>query len=269
MYEAVTDYSTVGANPLAFTRYYNSMSPAPLAGTLGPNWRSNYDRSLHIPTSSAVIAERSDGQQVGFALVGSTWTPDTDVDMTLTKSGSTYTLTDHGDTVETYTASGTVGTLNSITLPNGYTQTLTYSSGLLSSVTDSYSRTLSFTYTSGILTGLSTPDSATLTYGYTTTAGLQLLTSVTYNTSPSTSQTYVYGNSSFPFALTGITDENGNSFASYTYDTKGRCTMSEHAGGADEIQVTYTSATSVKVTGPLGEQDTYTLAVKQGTYKTT
>ena len=123
-------------------------------------------------------------------LVSGTWTPDTDVDMTLTNSGSTYTLTDHDDTIETYTVSGGDGTLNSIALPNGYTQTLNYTGGVLNSVSDSYSRSLSFTYTGSVLTGVSTPDSATLTYGYTTTAQ-NLLTSVTYNTSPSTSQTYV------------------------------------------------------------------------------
>ncbi len=100
--------------------------------------------------------------------------------------------------------------LSTIAWPNGYTQTFNYTSGVLTSVSDSYSRSLSFTYTSGVLTGVTTPDSATLTYGYTTTAGQSLLTSVTYNTSPSTSQTYVYGNTSYPFMLTGITDENGN-----------------------------------------------------------
>ena len=67
---------------------------------------------------------------------------------------------------------------------------MTYTSGVLTSVSDSYSRTLSFTYTSGVLTGVSTPDSATLTYGYTTVSSQNLLTSVTYNTSPSTSQIY-------------------------------------------------------------------------------
>ncbi len=43
--------------------------------------------------------------------------------------------------------------------------------------------------------------------------------------------------------LTGITDENGNSYASWTYDGFGRCTMSEHAGGADEVQVSYNDST--------------------------
>jgi len=270
MYEEVTDYSTVGQNRLAFTRYYNSMAtPDTMATTLGRNWRSNYDRYLRIISGTEVDVERPDGQVISFVLVSSVWTPDSDVDMTLTNSGSTWTLTDHGDTVETYSASGSLGTLTSIALPNGYTQTLTYLSGVLTSVSDSYSRSLSFTYTSRVLTGVSTPDSATLSYGYTTVGSQNVLTSVTYNTSPSTSQTYNYANSSYPFALTSITDENGNTYASYSYDSYGRCTMSEHAGGADETQVTYTSPTSVTITGPLGEQDTYTLAAKQGVYKVT
>jgi RHS repeat-associated protein len=270
MFEQVTDYTTVGQNKLAFIRYYNSMAtPDTLATALGRNWRSNYDRYLRIVSSTEVDAERSDGQVVAFILVGSTWTPDTDVDMTLTNAGSTWTLTDHDDTVETYTAPGATGTLNTIALPNGYTQTLNYTSGVLTSVSDSYSRSLSFTYTGGLLTGVTTPDSATLTYGYTATAGQNLLTSVTYNTSPSTSQTYSYTQASYPFALTGITDENGNSYASWSYDTLGRCTQSAHAGGADQVSVTYNSATNVTVTNPLGEQETYHLTNVQGVSKVT
>ena len=269
MFDQVTDYTTVGQNKLAFIRYYNSMQmPGTLAKTLGVNWRSNFDRYLRIISATEVDAERPDGQVVSFVLTSGIWTPDTDVDMTLTKSGSTYTLTGHDDTIETYTASGAVGTLNTIALPNGYTQTLNYTSGVLTSVSDSYSRSLSFTYTSGVLTGVSTPDSATLTYGYTTTAGQNLLTSITYNTSPSTSQTYVYGNASYPFMLTGITDENGNSYASWSYDAKGRATMSELAGGANEVQVSYDDTTGNRtVTNPLGEQETYQFTYVQGVPK--
>jgi RHS repeat-associated protein len=270
VYEQVTDYTTVGTNPLAFIRYYNSMASGNTpAKELGRNWRSNYDRHLRNVSATEADAERPDGKVVSFVLVSGTWTPDSDVDMTLTNSGGTYTLTDHGDTVETYTVSGGTGTLNSIAYPNGYTQTLNYTSSVLTSVSDSYSRSLSFTYTSGRITGVTTPDSATLTYGYTATAGDNLLTSVTYNTSPSTSQTYVYGNSSYPFALTGITDENGNSFASWSYDTNGRATDSQHAGGAGELQVTYPTSTTRVVTNALGEQETYTFAADHGVMKAT
>jgi RHS repeat-associated protein len=270
MYESVTDYSTVGTNKLAFIRSYNSMSWQHnlYASALGPNWRHNYDRYLRSVSSSLLQAERPDGRVINFKLVSSVWTPDKDVDFKLTNSGSTYTLTDPDDTVETYTLSSGKGTLNSIAYANGYTQTLTYTSGNLTSVSDSYSRTLTLSYTSGKLTGVSTPDSATLTYGYTTTKGQNLLTSITYNTSPSTSQTYVYGNSEYPFALTSITDENGNTNAQWTYDGTGRCTDTKLAGGASEIQISYDDVTGNRtVTGPLGESLTYKFTTSQGVKK--
>ena len=183
---------------------------------LGPNWRSNYDRYLRAVSASLVAAERPDGSVINFKLVSSVWTPDTDADFKLTNSGTTYTLTDPDDTIETYTVASGKGTLSSIPYRNGYTQTLTYTSGKLTSVSDSYSRTLTLSYTGSDLTGVSTPDSTTLTYGYTSTAGSDLLTSVTYTTSPSTSQTYAYANTigNVPYALTSITDKNSNTYAS-------------------------------------------------------
>ncbi len=64
MYEWKQDYSTVGQNPLFFTRYYNSMAmPDTYAVALGSNWRHNFDRYLHIINPSAIygaIAERAD-----------------------------------------------------------------------------------------------------------------------------------------------------------------------------------------------------------------
>lgn len=125
MFERADDYRTFGPNPLAFTRYYNSLTAsATLAASLGKNWRSNYDRYLDISASS-VIAERADGMQATFTSNNGTWTTDTDIDLTLTNSGSTWVLTDHNDTVETYTAvSPSEGLLQTIQTRNGYTQTL-------------------------------------------------------------------------------------------------------------------------------------------------
>ena len=103
MFEQIADYQTTGANPLAFTRYYNSMAaPNTFATSLGTNWRSNYDRYLRIVSASSVIAERPDGQQVTFTSTNSAWTTDTDLDLKLTSSGSTWTLTDSNDTIETF-----------------------------------------------------------------------------------------------------------------------------------------------------------------------
>ena len=67
---------------------------------------------------------------------------------------------------------------------------------------------------------MTTPDGLVLTYGYYSASGRpDLLTSVSYSTTPSTSQSYLYENTALPFALTGITDEDGNRYATWTYDS--------------------------------------------------
>lgn len=260
-FESVTDYTTAGQNPLVFVRYYNSLgaSYAPLGtanysgligyvaapfATLGTGWRSNYEQNLTIVNSGstpvAVAAQRASGQVIKFVWTGSVWQGDSDISVTLSQSGSTWTLTDTDDTVETYTnVNSTYALMTAIQARNGYTKTLIYNGGsgviangnnMLTSVVDSYSRTLSFTYQNGLLNTVTTPDGLVLTYGY-NSSGLNpgvtdRLALVSYSTSPVTSQTYLYENTSFPFALTGIIDENGNRFATWVYDLSSRATSS-------------------------------------------
>ncbi len=261
-----TDYTTSGMNQLVFARTYNSFQPnLTYAVSMGTQWRTNYDRYLQMVSSSEVIAERPNGDQITFTLSGSTWSAGTDVDMTLTSSGSTWTLTGHDDSVETYTVSGSEGTLTSIAQRNGYTQSLTYNgSGQLTTVTDSYSRSLGLSYTGTLLTQVTTPDSLVLTYGY-NGAGT-LLTSVSYNTSPTTSQTYVYADASFPNYMTSITDEDGNTYKTFTYDTYGRATGNQMAGTSSALTMTYDDGNATRTeTNPLGQEHTYYTAVVAGT----
>jgi RHS repeat-associated protein len=279
MYYSDQDYSTVGQNPLSFTRYYNSMAvPDTYAVALGSNWRHNFDRYLHIINPSAIygaVAERETGQYVSFSSSSGTYTSDTDLDYSLARSGSgpawTWTLTAPDDTVETYSQSGSEATLSTIKRRNGYTQTMHYTSGRLSSVSDTYGRTVSMSYTSGLLTGLTTPDSLNLTYGYVGfSSGGHLLSTVAYNTSPATHQTYAYSNVNYPAALTGITDENGHSYSSWTYDSSGRMATSQLSGGVNFTSVSYFDTSGDrKVTGPLGITETYKFSPLQGVPKVT
>jgi len=272
VFDQVTDYETVGPNKLSLIRYYNSMSPpgSTSATSMGTNWRTNYDRYLHV-YSAGVVAERPDGQQIGFTSSSGTYTPDTDVDLALANpSGSTWTLTDHDDTVETYTVSSGLGTLNSIKKRGGYLQAIGYSSSQISYVSDSYSRTLGFSYTGGLITGVTTPDSLTLSYGYVAfaSAGTNLLSTVTYNTSPATHQTYLYENASYPYALTGITDENGKRYATWGYDSNGRGILSQLSGAVNYTSVYYNDANGNRVVkGPLGIVETYKFSTLQGVPK--
>jgi len=272
LYEQAADYQTFGSNILGFTRYYNSLSTATFAAALGVNWRGTYDRYVRINSSTSITIERADGQQANFNLIGNTWAPDTDVDITLTTSGSSWVLKDNKDTVEFYTTiSSTEGLLSSITARNGYVQSMHYNtSNQLTSVTDSYNRTLSFAYLNGLLHAVTTPDGLTLTYTYTSVGANNQLTSVTYSTSPQTSQSYLYENSTFPFSLTGIIDEDGNRFATWTYDLSGRVLTSQHAGGADLTTFGYNDTNGSRtVTSALGQVAVYTFTTLQGVPKVT
>jgi len=280
LFEQVTDYETAGQNKLRYARSYNSTAnttnPSTFAKTLGVNWRSLYDRYLTIVSSTSVTAERADGQVLTFTSNGGVWTSDTDVDVTLTQAGSIWTLTDHNDTVETYTTvSASEAVLASIQARGGYTQTLTYNtSNQLASVTDTYNRSLSFTYSNGLLQTVTTPDTLVLTYGYNSSGVkpgvLDRLASITYSTNPATSQSYLYENSALPFVLTGIIDEDGNRFATWTYDSLGRGLTSQHGSGADLTTVSYDDTTGNRtVTNALGEQDIYQFATLQGVPKVT
>jgi RHS repeat-associated protein len=277
LFEQVTDYQTSGPNQLGFTRYYNSLASSTMtfAVSLGTHWRSNYDRYLRIVSATSVTAERADGQQLTFTSSGGTWASDSDVDLKLVNSGSTWTLTDTTDTVETYTAGASgEALLTTIAARNGYTQTLHYNaSNQLVSVSDSYNRSLTFAYQNGLIQTVTTPDGLILTYGYSssgvTPGVLDRLASVAYSTTPQTSQSYLYENSALPFALTGITDEDGNRYATWTYDSSGRGLTSQHAGGADLTTVVYNADGSRMVTNALGQQLVYTFTTLQGVPKVT
>jgi len=287
-----TDYETPGANKLRFARSYNSRVVAPpfavsqdpppadnspavaptFAVSLGYAWRTNYDRYLDIVTPTQVVAERDDGQQVTFTLTGSTWTTDSDIDLTLTQSGAMWMLADHSDNIEAYTAaSSSEAILSSITARNGYTQTLSYTSQQLTSVTDSYGRQLLLTYSGPLLNTVTTPDGLVLTYRFGssgTTPGLpDRLASVSYSTTPTTSRQYLYI-TNLPFALTGVIDEDGNLFSAWSYDPVGRGLLNQRGSIANLITVSYNDSDGSRtVSNALGVTDTYAFTTLQGVSK--
>jgi RHS repeat-associated protein len=273
MFEQVNDYTTAGQNPLTFTRSYNSMgqtfNPITPAASLGMNWRNNYDRYLNIASPSSVLVERPDGQVMTFTLVGDTWTPNTDVNITLTNSGSTWTLTDQNLNVETYNVAGNIGYLQTIKMLNGYTQNLAYNgNNQLQTVIDSYGRQLGFTYNGTLLNQVTTPDGLTFTYGFTAGSAGTVLTSISYSTDPVTSQKYLYTDPNLPFALTGIIDEDGNQFATWTYnDSTGQAATGQNGVGANLTTLTYNANGTVTSTNAFGVADTYTFSTLQGVPK--
>jgi RHS repeat-associated protein len=285
VFEEFKDFETAGQNKLRFVRYYNSRIA--FSGGLGMSWRHNFDRYLIIKggaTPTEVDAERADGRKLTFTPSGSNWVAASDVDVKLTQSGTSWTLTDTDDTVETYTtnSAGDTGVLNTITARNGYAQTMSYNgNGWLSSVTDSYSRTLTFTYSGALIDTVTTPDGQVLTFGYdasyTVGGGItpvnNRLVSISYNTSPATGQTYSYSTDpNNPLELMSVTDENGITWLSWTYDVYGRGLTSKVGTGsnAEITTIAYNDTDGSRtVTNALGQTETYHFTVMNDATKVT
>ena len=280
-FQEVTDFETVGPDVLAFKRYYNSMSRR--TASLGVNWRSNFDRSLSISgsaaTTTSIQVNRPDGAVYAFSKNTSTnvWSTDKDISGALTTDGATvWTYTDANDTVEAYAFS--TGKLNSITDRSGYTQTLAYdSNGNLHTVTDSFGRTLTFSFANGVLQSVTDPGGLVYSYGYqfAAFAGLYLLNSVAYPAT-GTSQTiqYLYENSTYLFALTGLVDESGNRYGTWSYNANMQAVSSAHGNeGADQVSLSYSLNASgygtINVTNPLGKVLSYTTSFNTDAAKVT
>ena len=64
------------------------------------------------------------------------------------------------------------------------------------------------------------------------------------------------GGTQLPHALTGITDEASQRFATFSYESSGRAISTQHAGGADKVSLSYNGATT-SVTDALLTSRTY------------
>ncbi|WP_186072330.1 RHS repeat domain-containing protein [Burkholderia gladioli] len=276
-FETAIDFNTEGQKTLSFIRYYNSQLPR--LSSLGWGWRSNFDRgfgSVGGSGSSAiqVTFTRADGATWVFSRSGSTWTStDKDVNAKLVSLGSAgWVLTDSRDNVETYTLDGH---LSSIKDRSGYIQNLAYDSdGNLTSVVDSFGRALTFTFSNGSIHTMTDPDGNVYTYNYSTLfSGNDKLVSVIFPGGNSPTVQYLYEDTSYPYALTGIVDENGQRYATWAYDSTLRAISSQHGAGADLTTLSYNLASNgtgtVTTTNALGKQRIYTLSLVAGAGKIT
>jgi len=237
-----------------------------------------YNSSSTIqPFGAWVTIRRNDGKEYNFKQSSGVWVTDADVhgrlveltDIANVRLGWRYSTGDN--TVETYNA---VGKLTSIAERSGLTQTLTYSdastpvaiaptAGLLLRVSNTFGYQLNFTYdASSRISTMTGPAGGVYRYAYDANNNLA---SVTYP--DGTSKTYHYENTAFPHALTGITDENNNRYATFSYDTQGRGISTEHAGGAERVSLAYNADGSTTVTDTLNTARTYQFQTILGVVK--
>lgn len=83
---------------------------------------------------------------------------------------------------------------------------------------------------------------------------------------------YLYESLELRHLLTGITDEEGVRFATWTYDDNGRAISSSHASGLEAVSVDFSQADSatdphISVTNSLGKATTFRYGLYQGVRK--
>ena len=264
---------------LNLIRHYNSQTST-ITG-FGSSWSHNYGAFILQESPAVVNVVRADGKAFNFTLSGGVLIPDADVNSKLDKLtdaigqfvGWRYTTGDNE--VELY---GANGKLLSITNRAGMTQTLTYSDSstsatvvpsqsldILIRVTDALGRQLNFTYDiSNRISTVTGTEGDTYAYAYDANNNLA---SVAYPDGKS--RFYHYEDVRFPNALTGITDENGDRYATYQYSADGKAIATGHAGGADLHTLTYNPDGSTTVVDPLGTQRTHNFTTILGVVKST
>jgi YD repeat-containing protein len=234
---------------------------------------------------------RDSGTTYTFNLVNGVWQSDADVNDQLTSqpnasggiNGWTYTTADKS--VEQYSPTGQ---LLSVTDRAGQITILSYSDGTatapnggyvldatgtptatvlpygqLVGISDAYGRKLSLGYDANSrVVQVTDPAGGIYHYAYDSNSNL---ISVSYPDGKS--RQYVYENASFPYALTGIIDEDGNRYATFAYDSSGRAISTQHAGGAELFSFAYNSNSTTGVTDALNTTRTLTFQATQGVLK--
>ena len=169
------------------------------------------------------------------------------------------------------------GKLTRVVERSGMQKQLTYSDastpssiankpGLLIRITNHFGQQLNFTYDpQGRMQSMIDPAGGSTNYAYDEASSIVVpnaplsgnLTSVTYPDGKK--RVYWYNEQdktngvNLPLALTGITDENGVRFATWTYDSLGRALSSEHAGGVEKYTFAGRGANeNPEFTNPLG-----------------
>jgi len=206
---------------------------------------------------------RQDGSYIVFKQIAGNWEAPLNSAVSLVQSGSDWIYTDENDVQEKYDSSGR---LRTITQRNGQVTTLTYSTSnpdLLTRVTGPFGHKIKFTYTGDRLTRAETPV-GNFNYGYSASTPARNLTTVG---TPGYKQIkYHYEDDDYPYHLTGITDQNNDRFATWSYDDEGRAISSEHAG-SELVQYAYNTDGSTTETTAGGASRTYSFATAQGTSK--
>jgi len=251
-FQREVDLESTGISPIEFIRYHNSLGH--VSDSFINYWTHTYDRHVEIPIDpqiDPVKVSRPDGKKINFTWNGSAYQAYPGVHSTLEQTGNGWQFTDEDYTVETFDADGL---LIDITDVFERTQTATHNAGdELIRIESNMGGSLDFTYDrSDRLSAITDQAGRTWTYRY------EVLGRLAYVDNPDeTTREYHYEDLRHAYALTGITQENGQRYSYYEYDEQGLAIASYHASNANRVDIRYDANGDRIVLDPLGNATVY------------
>ncbi|MES9868386.1 MAG: DUF6531 domain-containing protein, partial [Sedimenticola sp.] len=257
-YQSDIDY--IGSGMIKITRHYNSFSKDDFG--FGVGWTSFLQKKLIRIGSDIIKVIRSDGRNEKYERSDGVWVGDPDSLFSISEDEAGFKVYKVDGGYEYYDLGGKLLTETS---SQGHAVLFEYDVNCdLISVTGPYGRQLSIfrDHINGRIKTISTPDNGVLSYQYDDLGNL-----VGFANQENKTRRYHYGDSRYPNALTGITNEKGARYASWSYDDHGRAIFSEHANGIDIYKLTFNQNGSTSVTNPLGKSTTYNFIDSHGVKK--
>ncbi|MFD1260697.1 LamG-like jellyroll fold domain-containing protein [Entomomonas asaccharolytica] len=236
---------------LTFSRNY--WSSRLFADNLGLAWQHNWQMRIEtLQSRDRIKLYRNNGRGIIFTPRNGRWESDSSDTEVITKLANEqgWEVQSKGGVIELY---NNLGQLINYSKRGYPTVTLNYNTmGQLTTLTETSGRNLTLTYnTNDQITKVASNADLSVSYIYDSQNRLTGLTKA------GSSKTYHYENIQYPNLLTGITDERGVRYATWTYNDKGQAISSEHAGGTDRYQFEYLPDNKTRVTNPLGKSAVY------------
>ncbi|BAL27419.1 hypothetical protein AZKH_p0536 (plasmid) [Azoarcus sp. KH32C] len=253
-YQREADYVGMSSFPLSLIRHYNSQ--ANVAGGAGYNW--NLFPRLSFLSGTTSTLTYPDGRVIAFNLIGGQWQADADVQERLAQSGSGWQVTFPEGRIEVFDDNGMFIASRHI---SGLGFAVAYPSAARTIITDSFGRSLTLDLDAlGRLDHVTDPAGGV--YRYTYDANGNLATVAYPDDTPADDtdnpvRTHHFEDARFPHALTGISDEIGERYATWDYDDQGRAILSTHAANASRVGLNYNMNSSTSVTDALGTVRSY------------
>jgi len=279
--QSETDLEAAPNGALDVVRTYRTLRNTGVAQSGGLGWSFSFDRSFQVSTSPGenrpykIVIVRGDGAYSEFTRKNSgpyvSRYERKEVLQSLNDEFTDWLLTTADGRMDRFKKFGDKFLLVSTYSKEGGVQSFEYGAGQqLASISDASGRTLRVSWSGKAVAAIRSAEEE-VRYRYDLTSaenvppipGTERLVGVDFFDAvgaPTGSRRYHYEHPNQRYLLTGLTDEKGIRYATYSYNDAGQAVLSEHARGANRHTFAYSDEKTRVVTDPLGTEREFHLA---------